>query len=479
MLFTNHFKLAMNFPNKDLLNNDTICAVATPPGSGAIAIIRMSGKESLNTLWDIFKPVNKKVTKENIQSHHQYFGKIYDGDNEIDEVLATFFKAPHSYTGEDSVEISCHGSLYIQQKIIEILINRGIRLAEAGEFTKRAFLNGKMDLSQAEAVADLIASQSRMAHKVALNQMRGDFSHKIHQLREKLLQFASLIELELDFSEEDVEFANRQELFLLINELKNEINTLLTSFKFGNVIKHGIPVAIIGKPNTGKSTLLNTLLNEEKAIVSDIPGTTRDSIEDTIIIEGYTFRFIDTAGLRQSDDTIENIGIERTYEKIKQADIILYVCDISKMDKTSMEEVLDEFKSFIEDEEKTFILVANKIDKLETIPPHLKEILELDTVFVSAKRKENIHLLAETLVDKVKEKHMENDIIVTNSRHYESLKAAIEAIGQVEKGLQDNIPTDLVAIDLRQALHHLGSVTGEITTNDILGSIFQKFCIGK
>ena len=469
----------MNTSANNLITDDTICAVATPPGMGAIAIIRISGKESLPVLLKIFEPLNKKISYDNIESHHQYFGKIYENNNEIDEVLATFFKAPHSYTGEDSVEISCHGSIYIQQKIIEILINNGIRMAEAGEFTKRAFLNGKMDLSQAEAVADLIASQSKMTHKVALNQMRGQISHKISELREKLLKFASLIELELDFSEEDVEFADRQELFILLTEIKNEISTLLNSFKYGNVIKQGIPVAIIGKPNTGKSTLLNTLLNEEKAIVSDIPGTTRDFIEDTIIIEGYTFRFIDTAGLRQANDTIETIGIERTYEKIDQADIILYVCDISKISKESIEEVLAEFKNYIENEDKTFILVANKIDKLDTIPPHLKEMLELDTVFVSAKRKENIHMLAETIVEKVKEKHISNDVIITNSRHYESLKAALESIESVEKALQENIPGDLVAIDLHQALHFLGSVTGEISSDDILGSIFSKFCIGK
>ncbi len=467
-----------NIPEK-FNNNDTICAVATPPGSGAIAVIRMSGPESLKTLWKIFKPLNKKLSEENIKSHRQYFGKIHDNGNEIDEVLATYFKGPHSYTGEDSVEISCHGSVYIQQKIIETLVNNGVRLAEAGEFTKRAFLNGKMDLSQAEAVADLIASESKMAHKVALNQMKGVFSNKIAELRDKLLKFASLIELELDFSEEDVEFAERKELFTLLAELKNEISTLLKSFKFGNVIKNGIPVAIIGKPNTGKSTLLNALLNEERAIVSDIPGTTRDTIEDTIIIEGYTFRFIDTAGLRKSDDTVESIGIERTYEKIEKADIILYVCDISKINKDNVDEILNEFKSYIENEDKTFIMVANKIDKLETIPPHLKDMIDLETVFISAKRKENIHLLAETLVEKVKEKNISNDIIVTNLRHYESLKAASEAIENVNQGLVDGIPTDLVAIDLRQALHYLGNVTGEITTNDILGSIFSKFCIGK
>ncbi len=469
----------MTLFNLNPLNTDTICAVATPPGSGAIAVIRMSGQQSLPVLWKIFKPVNRKLNQSNMESHKLYFGTIMDGNQEIDEVLVSWFKAPHSYTGEDSVEISSHGSVYIQQKLIELLIKHGVRLADAGEYTKRAFLNGKMDLSQAEAVADLIASQSKMAHKVALSQMRGGFSEKISELRAKLLKFASLIELELDFAEEDVEFANRQELYILLNELKMELSQLIGSFKYGNVIKQGIPVAIIGKPNTGKSTLLNALLNEEKAIVSDIPGTTRDAIEDTIVIEGYTFRFIDTAGLRKSDDKVENIGIERTYDKIEKAVLILYVCDISKMDEQSVSELLEEFKSYIEDESKHFILVGNKIDRLETIPPHLKELLDLETVFVSAKRKENIHLLAETLVDKVKDNDLHNDVIVTNSRHYEALTAALQSIEQVETGLQNDLPGDLVAIDLRQALHYLGTVTGEITTNEILGSIFSKFCIGK
>ena len=465
--------------NANLLNNDTICAVATAPGSGAIAIIRMSGKESLNVLWKVFIPLNSKVCQQNMESHKLYFGSIMDGNHEIDEVLVSWFKSPHSYTGEDSVEISCHGSVFIQQKLIELLVKHGVRMADAGEYTKRAFLNGKMDLSQAEAVADLIASQSKMAHKVALNQMRGGFSEKISELREKLLKFASLIELELDFAEEDVEFANRQELFILLNELKLELSQLINSFKYGNVIKQGIPVAIIGKPNTGKSTLLNALLNEEKAIVSDIPGTTRDAIEDTIVIEGYTFRFIDTAGLRKSDDKVENIGIERTYDKIEQATLILYVCDISQMDETTVNEMLKEFKSYIEDESKHFILVGNKIDELEEIPPHLKDLLDLETVFVSAKRKENIHLLAETLVDKVKENDLQSDVIVTNTRHFEALSASLNSVEQVETGLQNDLPGDLVAIDLRQALHYLGTVTGEITTNEILGSIFSKFCIGK
>jgi len=465
--------------NANLLNNDTICAVATASGSGAIAVIRMSGKESLPVLWKVFRPLKNKVNQLNMESHKLYFGSIVDQDKEIDEVLVSWFKAPHSYTGEDSVEISCHGSVFIQQKLIELLVKHGVRMADAGEYTKRAFLNGKMDLSQAEAVADLIASQSKMAHKVALNQMRGGFSEKISELREKLLKFASLIELELDFAEEDVEFANRQELFILLNELKLELSQLINSFKYGNVIKQGIPVAIVGKPNTGKSTLLNALLNEEKAIVSDIPGTTRDAIEDTIVIEGYTFRFIDTAGLRKSDDKVENIGIGRTYDKIEQATLILYVCDISQMDETTVNEMLEEFKSYIEDESKHFILVGNKIDELEEIPPHLKELLDLETVFVSAKRKENIHLLAETLVDKVKENDLNSDVIVTNTRHFEALSAAFNSVEQVETGLQNDLPGDLVAIDLRQALHYLGTVTGEITTNEILGSIFSKFCIGK
>lgn len=465
--------------NTTPLNNDTICAVATAPGSGAIAIIRISGKNSFPVLWEVFKPLKKKVSKETMESHKLYFGSIMDKANEIDEVLISWFKAPHSYTGEDSVEISCHGSIFIQQKIIELLIKHGVRMAEAGEFTKRAFLNGKMDLAQAEAVADLIASQSKMMHKVALNQMRGGFSDKIQQLRQKLLEFASLIELELDFSEEDVEFANRQELFILLNELKNELSHLITSFQYGNVVKHGIPVAIIGKPNTGKSTLLNALLNEEKAIVSDVPGTTRDSIEDTIVINGYTFRFIDTAGLRQSNDKIENIGIERTYDKINQATIILYVCDISKIDESTVNEILEEFKTYIEDESRYFILVANKIDRMETVPPHLKELLDLETVFVSAKRKENIHLLAETLIDKVKDNNLQDDVIVTNTRHFEALSAALESVNEVDTGLRHNLPGDLVAIDLRQALYHLGTVTGEVTTNEILGTIFSKFCIGK
>ncbi|RLD48628.1 MAG: tRNA uridine-5-carboxymethylaminomethyl(34) synthesis GTPase MnmE [Bacteroidetes bacterium] len=469
----------MSYSHSFATKNDTICAVATPPGTGAIAIVRMSGPESLDIAFKLFTPFQENLKKNQVKSHHMYYGQIRSEKELVDEVLFTYFKAPHSYTGEDSVELSCHGSEFIQQKIVELLIKHGARFAEPGEYTLRAFLNGKLDLSQAEAVADLIASQSRSAHRMALNQMRGGFSEKIKELRDKLLQFTSLIELELDFSEEDVEFADRAALTDLLDELQQELNFLASSFKVGNVLKTGIPVAIIGKPNVGKSTLLNAILNEEKAIVSDIPGTTRDAIEDTIIIDGYRFRFIDTAGLRQAQDAIEDIGIGRTYDKIEQATIILYVCDISDAGPKKIEEILDDFKHYIEDENKYFILVANKIDQLNEIPPHLKEMLELETVFVSAKRKENIHLLAESLVNKVKEKSISSDIIVSNSRHYDALTSALKALEQVEKGLAGNVPTDLVAIDIRQALHYLGTITGGITTDEVLGSIFSKFCIGK
>lgn len=469
----------MNLSRSSFAIKDTICAVATPPGTGAISIIRLSGPESLLIAQKYFSPILKKKAADLFESHKMYFGNFEKDQKVIDEVLLTYFKSPNSYTGEEAVEISCHGSEFIQQKIIELLLEAGSRLAEPGEFTMRAFMNGKLDLSQAEAVADLIASQSKSAHRLALNQMRGGFSQKIKELRDQLLQFTALIELELDFSEEDVEFADRSALHNLLVQLKSELSYLISSFKVGNVLKTGIPVAIIGKPNAGKSTLLNAILNEEKAIVSEIPGTTRDAIEDTIIIDGYRFRFIDTAGLRQSEDVIENMGIDRTYDKIKQATIILYICDLSNAGKNELERVLDEFKHYIEDADKHFILVANKIDMLEEVPAHLKEMLELETVFVSAKRKENIHLLAETLVSKVKEKSISSDIIVSNSRHYDALMNALDSLVQVENALSKNIPTDLVAIDIRQALHHLGTITGEITTDEVLGSIFSKFCIGK
>ena len=460
-------------------NNDTIAAIATPSGSGAISTLRLSGTDSLKILMLHFKPANQKLVIENFESHKLYFGNYFFEDILLDEVLISYFKGPKSYTGEDVVEISCHGSEFVQQKIMESLILSGARTADPGEYTLRAFMNGRMDLSQAEGVADLIASQSASAHRMAMNQMRGGISEKINYLRSKLIDFASLIELELDFSEEDVEFADRGQFLGLIEELKLELTSLIGSFSMGNVMKQGIPVAIIGKPNVGKSTLLNAILNEEKAIVSHIPGTTRDAIEDTFIIGGYKFRFIDTAGLRQSDDIIENIGIERTYEKIKQATIVLYVCDIGNIRNGKVEEVLDEFKHYIQDDSKHFIFVGNKIDQLGKLPSHIKEIFELDTVFVSAKRKENIQLLTDALVNIVREFNITNDVIVSNTRHYQALVNANDAIQQVEEGFNNDIPTDLIAIDIRHALHELGTITGEITTDDLLGNIFGKFCIGK
>ncbi len=459
--------------------NDTIVAIATPAGSGAISVVRLSGTDSKNICMKYFTPVNKNLANGNLQSHRLYFGSFFDNEKIIDEVLVSYFKAPSSYTSEDVIEISCHGSEFIQQKIVELLIDAGARAANPGEFTLRAFLNGRIDLSQAEAVADLIASQSASSHSMAMNQMRGGISEKINFLRSKLIDFASLIELELDFSEEDVEFADRKQFFQLIRELKEELTILIDSFTMGNVMKKGIPVAIIGKPNVGKSTLLNALLNEEKAIVSPIPGTTRDAIEDTYIIGGYRFRFIDTAGLRDSDDIVEKIGIERTYDKIRQASIILYVCDIGNLSNNNVENILDEFKSYIQDESKHFIFVGNKIDQLSKLPSHIKEILDLDTVFVSAKRKENIYLLTDALIDTVRKFNITSDIIVSNSRHYQALTNAKDALDNVEEGFNNDIPTDLIAIDIRQALHELGTITGEITTDDLLGNIFGKFCIGK
>ncbi len=470
---------SMTTSSSMVYNDDTICAPASPAGSGAIALLRLSGRDSLSIALRHFKPRLKSLSAETMESHKLYFGDFVDKDKIIDEILLSYFKGPHSYTAEDVVEISCHGSTYIQQLIIESLINSGARMANAGEFTMRAFFNGRMDLSQAEGVADLIASHGKAAHQMALRQMRGGFSDKIKELRTELLNFTSLIELELDFAEEDVEFADREDFMNLVGKLKQELSSLINSFKLGNVIKHGIPVAIIGKPNAGKSTLLNALLNEERAIVSEIPGTTRDSIEDTIVIDGFSFRFIDTAGLRESTDKIEAIGIERTYEKIDQAKLILYVCDISHINKTNVDDVIREFGKYIEDSDKHFIFVANKIDHLDETPPKLKELLDYETVFVSAKRKENIHLLASTLVSKVKEMNFDDNIIVSNSRHYEALKKSFEALEEVEQGFGNNIPTDLISVDIRSALHHLGSITGEITNDEVLGNIFGKFCIGK
>ncbi|MFC2101415.1 tRNA uridine-5-carboxymethylaminomethyl(34) synthesis GTPase MnmE [Bacteroidota bacterium] len=458
---------------------DTICALSTPPGSGAIAVIRMSGKDVYPVCAKIFSASKPDFSWKNALPYSIHHGYINDSQQVIDEVLISLFKAPHSYTGEDSIEISCHGSEFIQQQVLDLLVHQGCRLAKPGEFTLRAFLNGKFDLSQAEAVADLIASASQSSHDLALAQMRGGFSKKIKELRQKLVDFTSLIELELDFSEEEVEFASRSELFLLLDEMERELLQLVQSFSLGNVIKKGIPVAIIGKPNVGKSTLLNTLLNEEKAIVSEIPGTTRDAIEDTIVIEGFSFRFIDTAGLRASEDQIETMGIDRTWTKIEEASIILYLFDAVRDSYKDVEAALSEFGNVLEDPQKRLILIGNKMDMLEELPHGFKKFVEHETIFVSAKRKENIHAIAESLLKSVKEHQIADGAIVSNTRHLEALQRALEAIRNVGDGLRSGLSPDLSTIDIRLALHHLGEITGEITTDEILGNIFGRFCIGK
>ncbi len=462
------------------MTEDIICAISTPPGMGAIAVIRLSGEGSCSLTDRIFhSPSGKKLSEAAANTVH--FGRIMGDDEVLDEVLVTVFRAPHSFTGEESVEISCHGSVYIQQKIMELLLAGGARLAGAGEFTRRAFRNGKFDLSQAEAVADVIASSSQASHRVAMNQMRGGFAKKLADLRDKLLQFVSLIELELDFSEEDVEFANREQLYLLTEEIEQEIGKLVNSFRLGNAIKSGIPVAIIGETNAGKSTLLNLLLNEEKAIVSDIHGTTRDVIEDTMNIGGVTFRFIDTAGIRQTSDTIETMGIERTFQKIEQASIVLWVIDLT----TPREKIETLAESIVpRTNEKHLILLFNKADLIpEEEQADIKGILpevEGDRLFISAKQHYNTGRLQELLVKAAAIPSIsEEDVIVTNLRHYEALNKAFEAILRVKEGLEIGITHDFLSQDIRECMFHLGEITGQISTDEILGNIFSKFCIGK
>jgi len=459
---------------------DTICALATASGTAAIAVLRLSGPDTFAMVEKIFKPRNDKLTLGAADSHKMILGQVMNGDQPVDEVLLTKFVTPHSYTGEDMVEISCHGSPYIQQLILKIMLDSGARMARPGEFTMRAFLNGRMDLSQAEAVADLIASNSESSRKIAFQQMRGHFSKRINELRQKLLEFASLIELELDFSEEDVEFADRGSLLELLNTIEEELLRLKSSFALGNVLKHGIPVAIIGKPNVGKSTLLNAILNEERAIVSDIPGTTRDAIEDTISINGVAFRFVDTAGLREGQDDIEIVGIERTHEKIRQARIVLYLFDASDTGLEEITETLEDFRVRFGDKDKHLILVANKIDLMEEIPHHFRNLVDMETIFISAKRKENIQMITDSLLRVVQDAPEESHgTLVANSRHYEAIAKTADALESVKKGIDDSISGDLLSIDLRSALHHLGSITGEVTSDEILGEIFGRFCIGK
>jgi len=461
-----------------LFNDDTICAIATPAGVGAIAVIRISGGDAIALADKLFvaKAKQKKLVQQKPNTIH--FGYLKEGETVVDEVLVSLFKMPFSYTGEDTVEISCHGSQFVQQLILQLLIKKGARMAQPGEFTMRAFMNGKLDLLQAEAVAELISSSSEASHKVAIHQMRGGFSTEIKQLREQLLNFISLIELELDFSEEEVEFANRTELLVLIQKIDKIISKLIKSFQLGNVIKNGIPVAIIGEPNVGKSTLLNVLLKEEKAIVSEIAGTTRDAIEDTFNLQGITFRFIDTAGLRETTDIIENLGIERTHQKIEHASIILLMIDAENY-TSAIRFQAESFREKYPD--KKVVVVVNKVDKMEIVPDEYQDSTnEIPIVFISAKHHQNIEKLEKVLLSAIDMSlSQSNEVIITNARHFEALTRTGESISRVLQGFATHIPSDLLAQDIREALHYLGEITGEITTDEVLGNIFKNFCIGK
>ncbi|MBF9254746.1 tRNA uridine-5-carboxymethylaminomethyl(34) synthesis GTPase MnmE [Pontibacter sp. 172403-2] len=451
---------------------DTIVAVATASGTGAIAVIRLSGPEAISLTNNVFK--GKDLAEQ--ASHTIHFGTIRDGDKVLDEVLVSLFVAPHSYTKENVVEISCHGSDFIVQQIVQLLLKKGARLANAGEFTKRAFLNGQFDLAQAEAVADLIASDSALSHEVAMKQMRGGFSQEIKRLRAELVHFASMIELELDFGEEDVEFADRDQLRRLIGNIQQVIRELLKSFELGNVIKNGVPTVIVGKPNAGKSTLLNKLLNEEKAIVSDVPGTTRDFIEDEISIEGITFRFIDTAGLRETTDKVEKLGVERTMQKLNQSALIIYLFDITEVTAAEVQAELHKLNP----DKRPLLAVANKIDQAS--PEKLAAFASIDGVLqISAAEGANLDALKLALVQKVNlgKLNTQNQTIVTNLRHVNSLHKTYAALDDVLHGVSSGMSGDLIAADIRRALYSLGEITGEITTEDLLDNIFTKFCIGK
>jgi len=458
-----------------MVSNDTIIALSTPPGIGAIAVIRISGPEAITLTEGIFQPLQKKKLSDQ-DSHTIHLGYILDQQRIVDKVLLSLFKGPNSYTGEDVIEISCHGSRYIQQEIIALFIRTGCRLAQAGEFTLRAFLNGKMDLSQAEAVADLISSENEASHALAMQQMRGGISNEIRKLRDELTDFASLIELELDFSGEDVDFADTERLKALVLKIKKLLKNLVDSFALGNAVKHGIPVAIIGEPNVGKSTLLNALLNEERAIVSDIPGTTRDAIEDEISIKGVGFRFIDTAGIRETEDHVEGIGIKKTFEKVEKADLVLYLSEYQNDNDASLNELKKISTNY---PGKKIVHVLTKFDlsdkTTDNLPPPYG-----NSIRISAKTTDGIQELKEMLYTLVIEGELGEDrTLLTNSRHYEALQHALRAINAVEAGISQDISGDLLAVDIRQALYHMGEITGEITTDDLLGNIFANFCIGK
>ena len=467
-----------------MLSKGTIIAPSTPPGSGAIAIIRISGSESIK-LTDSFFKSKSGIKLSSSKSFKLVLGDFIVDNKTIDQVLISVFKKPNSYTGEDLVEISCHGSSYIKQKIIKSYIDMGIELAQPGEFTLRAYLNKKLDLSQAEAVSDLISSETKSEHEIAINQIKGDFSTAIELLRQKLIEFTSLIELELDFSEEDVKFANRKDLNKLINDIKNKLKSLIDSFKYGNVIKDGIPVTIAGRPNSGKSSLINALLNEEKAIVSDIPGTTRDVIEDTLIIDGLKFRFIDTAGLRKTNDKIESLGIEKAKEKIKKAKVLLYLFDRNDI---SLKEIIKENNDLFHDD-LLIILIENKIDLIENygnsefyknLNKEINKSSISNFISLSTFNDDHIEKLKKLLIKNFKKFINNNDIIISNTRHYNALIKALKSINEVVKSLKNNVTGDLLSIDLKESIYQIGLISGKIDIDqDILTSIFSKFCIGK
>lgn len=461
------------------MRTDTIVATATAPGHGAIAVIRVSGPEALVFVDNLFTTAKGKSLLHQA-SHTVHLGYLSYQDKILDQVLVSIFKNPHSYTGEDVVEISCHGSPFIQQKIIQALTETGARMAQAGEFTLRAFLNGKLDLTQAEAVADLIASDSAASHQLALSQMRGGFSHEIENLRNELLNFTSLIELELDFAEEDVAFADRKALMALLNKIETSLKKLADSFALGNALKNGIPVAIIGKPNAGKSTLLNALLNEERALVSDIAGTTRDSIEDELQLGGVRFRFIDTAGIRDTRDKIEKLGIQRTFEKVKQARVVIYLVSLCPSQQ-DYEDSLNELKKIQKEfPDKILLVLANKSDVLSEKNRIALEKKYPNWIFVSAKNQRGIDKLTSTLLSQVESGQLQSgDTLVSNARHFEALNKSLKALANVKSGFAVQTPSDLIAIDLKEILYELGSITGKVSNDEVLGNIFANFCIGK
>ncbi|MEA5099855.1 MAG: tRNA uridine-5-carboxymethylaminomethyl(34) synthesis GTPase MnmE [Bacteroidales bacterium] len=459
-----------------MLEFETICALATPSGESAIAVIRLSGNRAFEIASKVFVSKMKGKTIENSPTHSAIFGQIVSNGKLIDECVCTIFRSPHSYTGEDSVEFSIHGSSFIAQKVIIALLENGATLANRGEFTKRAFLNGKLDLAQAEAVCDLIQSHNEASHTLALKQLRGGYGDILYSLRQKLVDISSLLELELDFSDQDVEFADRTALITMLNDIKTRANELVNSFQMGSCFKNGIPVTIVGKPNSGKSTLLNVFLKEERAIVSDEEGTTRDTIEEKLNLRGLEFRFIDTAGIRESSNKIEKAGIERTFTAIEKSKIILFIVDVNKTTPKEAKQEIEDLKQRIDFTDKHLIIIANKID----IQKHKeKGWKEMNAIEISAKTKQNIGEIVEKMFELFDINELNDKIFVSNWRHFEALKLLLESINKTEQGLTHQLPSDLIASDIRTCLHHLGEITGEVSTEEILGNIFSKFCIGK